>query len=71
MACNLCRSEYQRNFNAEIGIHFPGLEGLDKPITWVFPKLVVCLDCGSTKFEIPEAELRQLAESDAAPSNPN
>ena len=66
MACKVCHSEYQRNFNAEIGIHFPGLEGLDKPITWVFPKLVVCFNCGSTEFAIPDKELQQLSESDAA-----
>jgi len=57
---------YQRNLNSEIGIHFPGLEGLNKPIVWVFPKIVVCLNRGSTEFEIPEAKLRDLAESDAA-----
>ena len=56
----------QRNFNAEIGIHFPGLEGLDKPVVWVFPQLVVCFNCGFTEFVIPQRELRQLAQSDAA-----
>ena len=66
MPCKVCHSEHQRNLNAEIGIHFPGLEGLNKPITWVFPKLVVCLNCGSTEFVIPDKELRQLSESDAA-----
>jgi hypothetical protein len=52
-------------FNGEIAIHFPGLEGLDKPIVWVFPKVLVCLSCGFTEFAIPETELRQLAESDS------
>jgi len=60
-----CKSENQSNFNGEIGIHFPGLKGLDKPIVWVFPKLVVCLDCGFTEFSIPEAELRVLREAGA------
>jgi len=53
-------------FNGEIAIHYPGLEGLDKPIVWVFPKLLVCLNCGFTEFAISETELRQLAESDRA-----
>jgi hypothetical protein len=53
-------------FNGEIAIHFPGLEGLDKPIVWVFPKLLVCFNCGFTEFAIPEAELRRLVESDGA-----
>jgi hypothetical protein len=49
-----------------MGIHFPGLKNIDKPIVWVFPELVVCLDCGNAEFAVPEAELRQLAKGDAA-----
>lgn len=55
----------ESTFNGEIAIHFSGLEGLDKPIVWVFLKLLVCLNCGCTDFAIPEAELRRLVESDA------
>jgi hypothetical protein len=65
MSCKSCKSENQSNFNGEIAIHFPGLKGLDKPIVWVFPNLLVCLDCGFTEFAIPETELRQLAEGDS------
>ena len=61
--CRSCQSANQSTFNGEIAIHFPGLEGLDKPIVWVFPKLLVCLNCGFTEFAIPEAELRRLVES--------
>ena len=53
----------QRNLNGEIAIHFPGLKGLNKPIVWVYPKLLVCLDCGFTEFAIPETELRRIAEA--------
>jgi hypothetical protein len=52
--------------NGEIGIHFPGLKGLDKPIVWVFPKLKVCFECGLTEFEIPEGELQALKDSASA-----
>ena len=62
MSCKSCQSEHQSNLNGEIGVHFPGLQGLDKPIVLVYPKLVVCLDCGFTEFAIPEIELRRLAE---------
>jgi hypothetical protein len=66
MSCKSCQSKIQSNFNGEIAIHFRGLEGLDKPIVWVFPKLVVCLDCGFTESAIPETELRVLrAERDS------
>jgi hypothetical protein len=53
MSCKSCQSQNQRNLNGEIAIHFPGLKGLDKPIVWVFPKLLVCLDCGFTQFSKP------------------
>jgi len=52
MSCKSCESLNQRNLNGEIAIHFTGLKGLDKPIVWVFPKLLVCLDCGITEFAI-------------------
>jgi len=63
--CKSCQSEHQRNLNGEIAIHFPGLDGLDKPIVWVFPKILACLDCGFTEFSIPETELRQLEKADS------
>jgi hypothetical protein len=49
-----------------MAIHSPGLKNIDKPIVWVFPEVVICLNCGSAEFVVPEAELRQLAEGDAA-----
>ena len=60
MTCKGCDSDRQRVFNGEIAIHFPGLEGLDKPIVWVFPQVVVCLYCGFTEFTVPETELQVL-----------
>jgi hypothetical protein len=66
MACVSCGSEKQTNFSAEMIIHFPGLEGIDKPVISVFPKLSVCLDCGCTLFTIAEPELRLLEKGVAA-----
>src|SRR6478736_320481 len=65
MACPKCSSENQSSFNGEIAIHFPGLKGLDKPIVWVYAKLLVCMNCGFTEFAVPETELRRLGESAA------
>jgi hypothetical protein len=45
---------------------FPGLEDIDKPAVWVFTDVVVCLDCGTAEFAVPEKDLRQLAKGDAA-----
>jgi hypothetical protein len=63
--CRSCQSSNQSTFNGETAIHFPGREGLERPIVWVFPRLLICLNCGFTEFVVPEAELRRLLESDA------
>jgi len=60
MSCLTCGSANQAEFGSEILIHFCGLKNLDTPPVWVFPKLLVCLDCGSSQFAIPEKELGLL-----------
>ena len=65
MTCKSCGLEKQREFTAEIAIHFPGLNGLEKPIVWLFLKLRVCLNCGNAEFALPENELHVLAKGDA------
>jgi hypothetical protein len=65
MPCKSCGSVNQTKFTGEIAIHFSGLKNIDKPVVWVFPEIVVCLDCGTAEFAVPEAELRQLARGDA------
>lgn len=62
MSCPHCDSHNERVFSAETAIHFSGIEGLDKPLVWVFPKLLVCLECGLTQFVAPEETLRELRE---------
>lgn len=66
MSCRSCGSEKQRNFAAEIMIHFSGLRNLDKPGVLIFPKLAVCLDCGFSGFTLEESALPVLEESAAA-----
>jgi hypothetical protein len=63
MSCKQCGSDNPGRFNGEVAIHFPGLDGLDKPIVWVFPKLAVCLDCGFAEFTVPHRELSVLITS--------
>jgi len=57
MACEMCGSANETKFGAEVNIHFPGPIHLDETGFFVFPKLAVCLDCGFTKFAVPEREL--------------
>jgi hypothetical protein len=66
MSCQWCGSNNQSRFAAEVAIHFPGLESLNKPIVWVFPQLFLCLNCGKAEFVIPDNELRMLAKDQAA-----
>ena len=42
-------------------LHFSGLKNLDKPGVWVFSKLSVCLDCGSSHLDLPQKELAAVA----------
>jgi hypothetical protein len=58
--CKQCHSERLGNFSGELAIHFTGLAGLNRPIVWVFPNLLACLDCGLTEFIVPERELQVL-----------
>ena len=58
--CKQCSSERVDRFTGEIAIHFCGLQGLNKPIVWVFAEISVCLECGLAEFRVPERELEVL-----------
>jgi hypothetical protein len=64
MLCSSCHSGRLREYNAEINVHFPGMKGLNIPTVWVFPQLLVCLDCGQAHFTIPDTERKILIERD-------
>ena len=49
-----------------MGIHFPELKDIGKPVVKVFPEVVVCLNCGTADFAVPQAELLLPAKDDAA-----
>ena len=70
MRCASCHSLNVRVYPAELNIHHPGMEGLDLPTVWAFPRLSICLDCGVTQFTLSDDQVRELIEtgcrSDAA-----
>jgi hypothetical protein len=66
MACRSCGSDKQREFSAEMIIHFPGRDGLDKQAVPVLTRVMVCFTCGCTLFTIPESQKRLLEEGIAA-----
>ena len=60
MSCKRCASDVVNEFSAELAIHFPGWEGLERPVVWAFPRLMVCLGCGLVEFELLPEQLEQL-----------
>jgi hypothetical protein len=44
-------------------IHFNGLKNVDKPGVFVFPKPLICLDCGFLGFTLSTTELGLLSTS--------
>ena len=58
-----CSSKTQRKLSAELALHFPGLKGLDKPIVWAFPEVLVCLNCGFAVFALADAPLKELGQA--------
>jgi conjugative relaxase-like TrwC/TraI family protein len=58
----VCGSRNQSEFPTEMIVHFPGVRNLDKPTVLVFPEVLVCFDCGFSRFTTPETELKRLAE---------
>lgn len=65
MSCRLCSSPNEAEFTAEIMIHFSGRKHLENPGVLTFAEMLVCLDCGSTRFRIAETELNLLREGNA------
>jgi hypothetical protein len=65
MSCTACASANQVEFPTEIAIHFPGTRNPGKPHVFVFPKVLLCLDCGFSQFTVPETELRTLRQGAA------
>ena len=63
--CNACASLELVELDSEVCLHFPGLKGLKKRPIYAFPKLTICLNCGSIQ------ELEQIRKRPGLPgSNP-
>ncbi len=62
MSCTRCLSLHQTELDSEINLHFRGLPNLGEPGMFVFPKILVCLDCGLSEFVIEKGELAHIGE---------
>ena len=59
MSCKSCSSGDLRNFPTEIAVH---LKDIGRPHVFVFPEILVCLNCGFTELLIEEDKLKAFAE---------
>jgi hypothetical protein len=65
MSCPSYTTGNQTEFATEINLHLSGLKNVTKPAVLLFPSLLVCLDCGFSRFTIPEAKLALLTKAAA------
>ena len=64
VACAFRTSSKQKEFSAEVDIHFPDLRDVNERGVLVFPRLLICLDCGYSSFITPAPELARLRAAD-------
>jgi len=60
MSCPACASSNQSEFPVEMIIHLPGIKNVNNPGVLLFPRLLVCLDCGFLRYIVPASELTLL-----------
>jgi hypothetical protein len=60
--CKACASSELTELDAEICIHFPGLKGLNVEPFFVFPILILCLDCGFIQSTLSDKELKRVRQ---------
>jgi hypothetical protein len=59
--CKQCGSRSVAEFATEICVHIAGQENCVVPAVFIFPRLVIFLDCGTVaEFSIPEERLSEL-----------
>jgi hypothetical protein len=62
MPCRKCGSDYLTESGSEINTQPLGSSDLDKQGVLLFPKLLVCLECGFTEFTLSESDLLLLSK---------
>jgi hypothetical protein len=70
LRCTVCSAGNLAEYSTQISVHFIGFKNLARPAILVFPKILVCLNCGFSRLTIPEGELRVLREGTAATATP-
>ena len=62
MSCPSCTSLNQAEFATEMMIHSSSITHVVNPGVLAFPRVSICLDCGTSRFTTPDAELTILRE---------
>ena len=63
--CTSCASD-KVEFDSELCLHIPRANGLNKPHVFAFPKLTVCLTCGTIRGSASTEELQRLKDAAGA-----
>jgi hypothetical protein len=61
MSCPKCTLGNQVEVSAEMIIHCDGLKNLENSGVLLFPKLLVCVNCGFSQLTVPKTSLALLA----------
>jgi hypothetical protein len=61
-SCKACNSSKLIELTAEICLHFPGPSGLKTDPIFLFPKIVVCSDCGLMQANLSAGDLEQIRQ---------
>ena len=65
LSCGSCSSVNVIELASETCLHFPGQKGLNVEPIFIFPKTVVCLNCGSMQSSLEEREIEQVRKAAA------
>jgi hypothetical protein len=60
MPCKTCGSANLKKFPAEMCFKSSEPKNTEKPDVWLFPEVLVCLNCGDAAFAVPEKEIGQF-----------
>jgi predicted nucleic-acid-binding Zn-ribbon protein len=61
--CWSCGSNNVTEFETIIQLYAAPKNGLGEPILSAWPKIVMCSDCGYTRFRLSATELKRLTET--------
>jgi hypothetical protein len=53
MKCEYCGSRETKTFQAEMSLPFPGIERINVAPVYLCPQILICLNCGTSRFSIP------------------